>query len=80
MTDPLPAQDPAGDPAMRRFFTLHVVRIAGAVIMGAGVLLWQTDKLSSVPSEDGGKALFALGLFVMLVVPALLRRRWRTKD
>ena len=72
--------DPAPDPAMRRFFALHAVRIAGAVIVGAGVLVWQTDKVTAAPDPDGGKALFALGLFVMLVVPALLRRRWRTRD
>ncbi|MDO9489356.1 MAG: hypothetical protein Q7J32_13360 [Sphingomonadaceae bacterium] len=76
MTDPTPAPDPA----RRRFFTLQLLRIAGTLIVAAGVLAWQTDLLTPAPNPDMGKALFALGLFTTLVLPALLRRSWRSRD
>lgn len=71
---------PADDPAMKRFFALHAVRLAAALIIALGVVVWQTDKLTAAPSPLAGKAIFAAGMFVMLVLPALLRRRWRTRD
>lgn len=78
MTDPLAT--PASDPAKRRFFILQALRIAGTLVVAAGVLAWQTDVLTPAPNPDMGKALFALGLFATLVVPALLRRSWRSQD
>lgn len=65
------------DPAMMRFMMLQLVRIAGVAIVAAGVLLWQTATFGA-PDPDTGKAMFAGGLFLTLVLPALLRRRWRT--
>lgn len=71
--------EPAADPAMLRFMMLQLVRIAGVAIVAAGVLLWRTDTFGS-PDPDTGKALFAGGLFLTLVAPALLRRRWRSPE
>ena len=68
------------DPAKARFFTLQLSRLAGLLIVGIGVLLWRTDAIGGTPQPIAGKALLALGLFMSLVVPALLRRRWRSPD
>jgi hypothetical protein len=66
------------DPARSRFFALQIVRFAGVLVVMAAVLVWQTDVLTPAPDPDKGKPLFALGLFMTLVVPPLLRRRWRS--
>ena len=67
------------DPAMTRFLALQLARVAGVVLAAVGVLLWQTPSFG-YPQPAPGKALFALGLFLTLVIPALLRRRWRTPN
>jgi hypothetical protein len=77
MTDP--ALPPAPDPSRRRYLTIQLVRLAGSLIAAAGALVWQTDALTPVPNPAMGKALFALGLFTTLVVPAVLRRAWRSQ-
>jgi hypothetical protein len=73
MTDPTP------DPARPRFFMLQAARLAGVVAAAVGVLMWQTDRIGGASDPDTGKALFALGLFLVLVAPALLRKRWRSE-
>ena len=70
--------EPTHDPAMLRFMMLHLVRIVGVAIVAAGVLLWRSEAIGGAPQPDIGKAMFAIGLFLVLVVPPLLRRRWRT--
>lgn len=77
MTRPVPG--PPSDPAKARFFILQLSRLGGLVAIGLGVLLWRTDSLGA-PSPIAGKALFALGLLLFLVLPAVLRRRWRSPD
>ena len=72
--------EPTHDPAMLRFMILQLVRVVGVAIVAAGVLLWRSDAIGGAPQPDLGKALFATGLFLALVVPPLLRRRWRTSD
>lgn len=72
--------DPTHDPAKARFFALQLTRIGGLILAGVGVLLWRTDSIGGAPQPGAGKALLALGLFLVLVVPPLLRRRWRTPD
>lgn len=66
------------DPARSRFIALQLVRFAGVLIVMAAVLVWQTDVLTPAPNPDKGKLIFAVGLFMTLVVPPILRRRWRT--
>lgn len=68
------------DPARRRFFVLHLCRLAGMVVAAAGILLWRSDAIGGYPQPTPGKALLAAGLFLFLVIPALLRKRWRTPD
>ena len=69
---------PTTDPAKPRFIVLQLARLAGVALAAIGVLLWQTPSIGGTPQPVPGKALFAIGLFLTLVVPALLRRRWRT--
>lgn len=69
--------EPTHDPAMLRFMMLQLARIAGVAVVATGVLLWRTATFGS-PDPETGKALFAVGLFLTLVVPPLLRRRWRS--
>ncbi|MFC3712000.1 hypothetical protein ACFOMD_05425 [Sphingoaurantiacus capsulatus] len=64
--------------AKRRFLTLQLFRLAGLIVAAAGGLVWQTDRLTPYPMPGYGKALLALGLFMMMVVPPILRRAWRS--
>ena len=68
------------DPAKARFLVLQLSRLGGLIIIGLGVLLWRTDSIGGAAQPTAGKALLALGLFMTLVVPPLLRRRWRSPD
>ena len=68
---------PTTDPAKPRFLALQLARLTGVAIAAIGVLLWQTPSIGGAAQPVPGKALFALGLFLTLVVPALPRRRWR---
>ena len=70
--------EPPPDPAKARFFWLQLTRLAGVLLAGVGVLMWRTDAIVTYPDPTTGKALLAAGLFLALVAPALLRRRWRT--
>ena len=72
--------EPTHDPAKARFFILQLTRLGGLGLAGLGVLLWRTDAIGGAPQPDAGKALLAAGLFLVLVIPPLLRRRWRTPD
>jgi hypothetical protein len=72
--------EPTRDPAKARFLMLQVARLGGILIVGLGVMLWRTDAIAGSPQPIAGKALLALGLFISLVVPALLRKRWRSPD
>lgn len=71
--------DPAEDPAKTRFLTLQLARLGGLLVVVTGVVVWRSDTIGA-PQPTAGKALFALGLFLMLVVPALLRKHWRSPD
>jgi hypothetical protein len=72
--------EPTRDPAKARFFALQLSRLGGLLVIGLGVLLWRTDSIGGAPQPTAGKALLALGLFMALVVPPLLRKRWRSPD
>lgn len=72
--------EPTHDPARSRFFALHLCRLAGMIVAAVGILLWRSDAIGGYPQPTLGKALLAAGLFVFLVVPALLRKRWRTPE
>lgn len=72
MTDP----DDPETIAKRRFQLIGVVRLCGVVFVALGFILWQTD-LVGVRAPNLGRVVIAGGLFVLLVIPALLLRRWR---
>lgn len=72
--------EPTRDPARARFLILQLSRLGGLLVIGLGVLLWRTGSIGGAPQPTAGKALLALGLFMALVVPALLRKRWRSPD
>lgn len=67
------------DLAKRRWIFLNVLRIGGLGIMAFGLYLWRKG-IGGVPDELLGKSLFLFGLFEALILPAVLRRAWRSKD
>jgi hypothetical protein len=74
---------PAGlsaDPAAARFAVLQLVRLSGAVLAFAGVLI-VSGKVSWLPKlpEALGYALIAAGMADFFVAPMLLARRWKSK-
>ncbi len=70
---------PTPDSAKSRFAMLQLLRLGGFVAAVAGIWLWR-DAAQAGDSEAPGKVLFVVGLFGSLVVPALLARRWRSRD
>ena len=68
---------PTHDSAMRRFLALQLTRPLGVLAVSLGVLLWQSDAFGA-PSPGAGQVLFALGMLLVLFVPTILRRRWRS--
>lgn len=67
------------DPAQNRWMLLNVLRVGGIVTMAVGLLIWKKN-IGGYQDELVGKIVFLAGLFETLVVPALLRRAWRSKD
>ena len=67
------------DPAKKRWVFLNVLRIGGLIIMAVGLLIWRKG-IGGFQDELIGKILFVLGIFEALVLPAALRRSWRSKD
>ncbi len=67
------------DPARNRWILLNVMRIGGLVFMALGLIIWRTG-IGGFQDEMLGKALFIVGVLETLVVPAVLRRRWRSKE
>ena len=76
----LPPQAAAPDPAGARFAVLQMVRLSGAVLAFAGVLII-AGKVSWLPRlpEAAGYVLIAVGLADFFVAPMLLARRWKSK-
>lgn len=67
------------DPAQNRWMLLNVLRVGGIVTMAVGLLIWKKN-IGGYQDELVGKIVFLAGLFETLVIPALLRRAWRSKD
>jgi len=65
--------------AKARFTTVLLLRLAGAVIAGVGLLLWRTDALG-VTAPNAGALLFLIGFVTVIAVPAVVIRRWRNAD
>lgn len=64
------------DPARNRFFIISIVRLGGAALMLAGMVIaygrWQ-----GVP-QMAGIPVALLGAFGFAVAPRLLARRWKS--
>jgi len=75
-----PAPDSAAASAGARFAVLQMVRLSGAVLAFAGVLII-AGKVSWLPPlpEAVGYVLIAVGLTDFFVAPMLLARRWKSK-
>ncbi len=71
---------PDRDPAAARFAVLQLVRLSGALLALAGVLII-TGKVSWLPNlpEAAGYVLIAAGLADFFVAPLFLARRWKSR-
>ena len=69
------------DPAAARFAVLQAVRLSGALIALAGVLVASGNVawLRSVPPFVG-MPLVLVGMADFFFVPPLLARRWKSRD
>ncbi len=61
----------------RRFFVLMLARLSGTVIALLGLLVGFTDVFAVGGMRVPGILLIAAGLVDLVVLPNLLRRRWR---
>jgi hypothetical protein len=64
------------DTARGRFVLLSTVRLSGAILAALGLAVI-AGRLDFMPRE-GGYAFFAVGLFEVLFLPAILARRWKS--
>jgi hypothetical protein len=71
---------PERDPAAGRFAVLQLVRLSGALLALAGVLI-VSGKVGWLPRlpEAAGYVLIAAGLIDFYALPPLLARRWKSK-
>jgi uncharacterized protein YjeT (DUF2065 family) len=71
---------PLRDPAAARFAVLQLVRLSGALLAFAGVLII-SGKVSWLPKlpEALGLVLVLAGLAEFFAAPKLLARRWKSK-
>jgi len=64
------------DPARQRFLIIGTLRLYGLALIALGFVLWRTDWVG-VTQPHLGRIVVAVGVFVLTVVPAVLRRMWR---
>lgn len=71
---------PLRDPAAARFAVLQLVRLSGALLAFAGVLII-SGKVSWLPKlpEALGLVMVLAGLADFFAAPKLLARRWKSK-
>ncbi len=69
----------SGDPALPRFMVLQVVRLIGAGMALAGVVIRSHGQpaLAHIP-DPVGDALIVLGAGVFFAVPIMLAKRWKS--
>ncbi|MFM9937634.1 MAG: hypothetical protein ACKVOL_15720 [Novosphingobium sp.] len=72
--------DSPSDPAAARFAVLQLVRLSGALLALAGVLV-VAGKISWLPKlpDAVGYMLIGLGLVDFFTLPPLLAKRWKSK-
>jgi len=70
-------EPPARDEAEKRFWTINMVRLMGVAFVIVGLMMATGRVLPQVPSWVG-YILLANGLVDVLVIPAILARKWRS--
>ncbi|MBH0112508.1 hypothetical protein I5E68_06025 [Novosphingobium sp. YJ-S2-02] len=65
------------DPAMVRFFALHVTRLLGIASLIAGLMIVENTLLPGLP-DWAGYLLIINGVVDIFIVPQVLARRWRS--
>nr|ART36139.1 B295 [uncultured bacterium] len=63
-------------PAQNRWMLLNILRLSGIIIACVGLVIWRKG-IGGYQDELVGKIIFLVGVFETLMVPALLRRKWR---
>lgn len=66
----------SSDPARARYMVLNVVRLSGAVLVVLGAA--NIGKHWVEPADVVGTALLLVGAPLILIVPQLLVRRWKS--
>ncbi len=66
----------APDPARQRFQLMAVLRLYGLALVALGMVLWRTAWLG-VTQPHLGRIVIVVGMIVLTLLPALLRRHWR---
>jgi hypothetical protein len=69
---------PDETPAKQRFWLLQALRLGGLGVAGGGAWMWR-DAANVGTDGIAGRALVVFGLFLALIVPALLARQWRRR-
>jgi hypothetical protein len=67
------------DPAQNRWMVLNLLRVTGVILMVVGAIVWKQG-MAGFQDETIGKLILSAGLFEALVIPAMLRRKWRSTD
>lgn len=65
------------DPAIARFFVLQAIRLFGALLALAGVIVL-SGRLEAIP-PTAGYVLFVAGAAEFFAVPRLFAKRWKSK-
>ena len=68
--------DAPHDPARKRFTILAIARLAGALLIMAGLIV--TNRAYTVVPPVAGYGMLALGLALFAFVPIMLARRWKS--
>lgn len=65
------------DPAMLRFFALHLTRLVGIASLVAGLMVVDNSLFPALP-DWVGYLLVINGMIDVFVIPQVLVRKWRT--
>lgn len=63
----------------RRWILTNVLTVGGFITLAIGLLIWRKG-LFGYQDELVGKFVFLVGIIEMLLLPLLLRKKWRRED
>ena len=66
------------DPAKRQYQILGLLRLYGLALTALGLILWRTAWVG-ITQPFLGRIVIVIGMAVLTVIPALLKRHWRTR-